>query len=559
MLRPAGGNDYVNWIEFKDQGPDVETGRVRFVKAIADHVGMTGKVDKLTTHHSLVDLRLIDLVSLGRSIFRSRTNTPVSALPEGTLVVTITKTQTATSLKKSRMTRNKHVSTDAAFRIMSETAHDLRAPLTTIRESIRVVRDGDLGTLNESQQQCLAAAINQCDCVNQMVGDMVQLERLRTGMPQAHRTWVSVTAIQESISQTLQPWVMPRKIRVIWDISAEPCAKIFADANLLRRLVVNLVANAIRVTPEGESIMIRVQPAGNESLRWSVVDQGPGISEVDLRQIANRHVSSSGGEGLGLSICRQISALHFSDLRIESRVGIGTSVSFHTAINGPVGVADLWATWRVQQQQRTDRVAQMIGPSRDRKVRIDRPVAEIQLSADGCDPICEEGFAAGSVAMGAMVSKQTLNAFDELIQSKMRMFDLVYRIDARHWAWVFDADLRAAQRRIDEINVAMKAKAPDARLTWSQTQMVPIHPQRTISRVSDLLVRQTLASAKNPNPFADVNQVRLGTAGIGESQSATRRLEAELRWLTSRVKSQASRLMQDRNRLRPPSDLGTGR
>ncbi len=76
---------------------------------------------------------------------------------------------------------------------MSETAHDIRSPLTTIRESVRLVHDGDLGAVNDDQKSCLAAAIDQCNCLDQMVGEMVQVERLRTGLPRARRSWVSLT------------------------------------------------------------------------------------------------------------------------------------------------------------------------------------------------------------------------------------------------------------------------------------------------------------------------------------------------------------------------------
>ena len=71
---------------------------------------------------------------------------------------------------------------------MSETAHDLRSPLTTVRESIRLIRDGDLGAASVDQRAYLTSAMDQCDCMFQMIGEMLQLERLRTGT--CRKLWI---------------------------------------------------------------------------------------------------------------------------------------------------------------------------------------------------------------------------------------------------------------------------------------------------------------------------------------------------------------------------------
>ena len=232
---------------------------------------------------------------------------------------------------------------------MSETAHDLRSPLTTVRESVRLVHDGDLGEINEHQRLCLADAINQCNCIEHMVSEMVQLDRMRSGLPRVHRQWISIASIRQSIDETLRPWVLPRDIRVVWDGADDPNLLAFADPPSLRRLVVNLVTNAIRVTGEGQSVLISLEPTGGgEAVRWTVADQGCGISESDLQQIASHQVSNSGGEGLGLMICRQLAALHFSPLTIRSQLGCGTQVSFEIAAGGPRSVAACWTRWRTR-------------------------------------------------------------------------------------------------------------------------------------------------------------------------------------------------------------------
>ncbi len=142
----------------------------------------------------------------------------------------------------------------------------------------------------------------------------------------------------------------------------------------LRRLVVNLVTNSIRVTPEEGYVLIRLESIRNgEAIRWSVIDQGTGISESDMQRIADRQVSFGGGEGLGLSICRQLAALHFSPLQIRSRLGSGTEVSFETAAAGPRSVAQSWSRWRVARRaRRNHRRGKWAKPSTSRSRAADR-------------------------------------------------------------------------------------------------------------------------------------------------------------------------------------------
>ncbi|MFK8111459.1 MAG: sensor histidine kinase [Rubripirellula sp.] len=443
---------------------------------------------------------------------------------------------------------------------MSETAHDLKSPLTTVREAIRIVHDGYVGDVTSDQKGFLSSAMDQCDCIEQMIGEMVQLERLRTGTPRVTRRWVPIQEIRHGIDETLRPWAMPRQIEVLWDGADDSSETVFADPAMLRRLIVNLVTNAVRVTAEGGTILIRIQRQNPDAVRWSVIDQGTGISEANLQQIADQQTSFSGSEGLGLAISRQLAALHFSSLFIRSRLGSGTEVSFDTVAGGPRSIADAWSAWRVAQrgplkkpQHRDDsEIGQLQKPRlcTPRRMRLDPPVLSVELSHEASKPRCEDRLAAGTVTVGAAVSREAADSFDKLLQTELQMFDLVYRVSTRRWAWFFDTDAHGVQDRIDSIKDAAVAKIPTARTTWSKPQMVPVEARRTTARVSDLIVRESLA-ASAPNHGLDKNQVRLGTAPIEVSEVASQRLDEELRRLASQMRVQTKNLQQQAKNLRP--------
>jgi hypothetical protein len=450
---------------------------------------------------------------------------------------------------------------NSASHLLSETAHDLRSPLTTVQESMRLIKDGDQGDLTSEQRLYLTSAMDQCDCMFQMIDEMVQLERLRTGIPRIDRQWISISEIRKSIDETLRPWALPRKIDVLWDIMLDAETKVYADLALVRRLVVNLATNAIRVTPENGVVLVQLQrPRGSSAVRWAIIDRGGGIKRKVLQRMScdtnatdsatAMTESMSGGEGLGLLISRQLAALHFSDLQICSRFGQGTEVSFATVLGGPRGVAGAWSNWRMENRtslrkprhrdgtlQRVDR-GNHVADEEPMKKCVELPFMSVKLSHNATRPRCDTQVVAGIVSLGATVPRSIADAFDHLIQRQQRMFDFVYRVESRQWVWAFDIDPEALDARIESISDEVVAQMPDARMTWSDPQIIPIGDRVTHSRLSDLLIRSTLAASSLTN-VNDQDEVRLGTLPIGESKVAASRLEDELRRLTGRFRSES--------------------
>lgn len=442
-------------------------------------------------------------------------------------------------------------------RLISETAHDLRAPLTTIREAVRIVRDGDLGHLSTTQKECLSAAINQCNCASQLVDEMVQSSRFDSGFPNVKRDWISIDEVRQSVADTLQPFVLPRDIHLLWDGPFGRGEMVYGDPALLRRLIVNLANNAIRVTRDGQPVLIRLySSAGKDTMSWSVVDQGSGISAPDMELIAAGRAPARSVGGLGLMISRQLAAAHFSSLRIESRVGTGTAVSFTTPINGPSSVAAQWAAWRCnlmagQSSSLLDHGRQVHNvipnpapnrtgkPSPPRRVRIDVPSLSVELGLDSHRPVHSNQLVLSTVAIGAAVGSQQADEFELLVARSLRVTEFSYRVDRRHWIIAWDADNDTAIGKRAALQASAETELPDVRLTWgSLSSVLPSPGNQTLNesaltnRLSDLIVRQALLVSRRT--FADADQVRLGTDPIQHSAIASHRLEKEVRRLKTR-------------------------
>jgi hypothetical protein len=197
---------------------------------------------------------------------------------------------------------------------------------------------------------------------------------------------------------------------------------------------------------------------------------------------------------------------------------------------------------------REEAAAAPLGSSR--RMRLDPPEVTIRLSHESISPRSADRLSAGIVTLGAAVSRETADQFDQVLQSQSQMFDLIYRVHTRRWVWVLDADADGAQERIDSIVDAVNTKLPAARMKWSAARMIPIDRRRTQSRLSDLLVRETLASVVS-STVRDNNEVRPGTPPLELSEVAARRLDEELRRLASRLCWQTEKLQQHARSLRP--------
>lgn len=452
---------------------------------------------------------------------------------------------------------------ETVSRLISETAHDIRAPLSTIREAVRLVRDGDLGRLSRSQQECLSAAIDQCNCANQMLDEMVQSRRFETGFGNVCRTWISIDQIRQQVEATLQPWALPREIKLLWDGPFGQDVQIYADPVLLRRLIVNLANNAIRVTSANQAVLIRANRAYNsQMMNWSIVDQGRGITPHDLEMIATGRAPTQSVGGLGLLICRQLAAAHFSKLRIESRVGTGTAASFQTPMGGPSSVAANFALWRTQLTKtppsnimEQDEMVYPVAPvgtpierqsagnrskrpesiAAPRRVRIDVPSQAVDLGVGNVSPVFPHHVFLTTVSVGAAVAVTAVGDFEKLLQRSLRVTEMAYRTGGRSWVIAFDADANAAQaRRSDIERLAEMEELNTLRLRWSNGVVISsaITDELAVkmsSMLADMMVRQTLYDSQqavtDPNTDLDGNPV------TGESTIPSSRLQREVNYL----------------------------
>src|SRR6056297_1003103 len=106
---------------------------------------------------------------------------------------------------------------DAAAKLLSETAHDLRLPLTGVREAIRLIHDGDAGPVTMFQRELLGDALGQCDAIQQLADNMLRVDRLRNGAPAIVRRWIAPAELREASLSVLNSIAVPRRVTIAWE------------------------------------------------------------------------------------------------------------------------------------------------------------------------------------------------------------------------------------------------------------------------------------------------------------------------------------------------------
>lgn len=204
-------------------------------------------------------------------------------------------------------------------------SHELRSPLSAMREAARLIEAKSAGPLTDKQKRLLDIFQIGTERLLRLVNEVLDLSRANTGMLPVERSWfVPETAVRRAIEE-LRPQAEQRGIalRVVADSGSE---RMLGDEDRIVQVVVNLVGNSLRFTPPGGSVIVRLRHTDSE-IKIEVVDTGIGIAAAFLPLVFDRFRqahSGKGGTGLGLAIVKSLVEAHDGQVTVESQEGKGT-------------------------------------------------------------------------------------------------------------------------------------------------------------------------------------------------------------------------------------------
>ncbi len=219
---------------------------------------------------------------------------------------------------------------DVAFasqrRFVADASHELRTPLAIIKTNLELALTDEDGT-DESRARAAAVIERAIDRMARLTDDLLALARLDA--PAAGREPVPLVQVVADARDEFAAAAAARNVAL--EAADGPGWVVSGDRDVLKRAVVNLLDNAVRVAPPGSSV--RLDHGEEDGWAWlAVSDEGPGIAPEHLESIFDRfwradeaRTRPDGGSGLGLAIVRQIAEAHGGSIEVHSQTGEGAT------------------------------------------------------------------------------------------------------------------------------------------------------------------------------------------------------------------------------------------
>lgn len=216
---------------------------------------------------------------------------------------------------------------------VANVSHELKTPIAAVKGFAETLLAGGVKD-EETARSFLQIIYDEGDRLNRLIGDILELSKIESKRVPLEYAPVQLKELFDSIYEVLLPAARKKSISMSHDVPEH--LFIEGDEDRLRQIFMNLLSNAISYSLEGGKVRVSASIAGEdgaeEKIRFTVSDTGIGIPKKDLPRIFERFYRvdkarsrGSGGTGLGLSIVKHLVELHRGTIRVESKVGEGTT------------------------------------------------------------------------------------------------------------------------------------------------------------------------------------------------------------------------------------------
>lgn len=222
---------------------------------------------------------------------------------------------------------------------LSHVSHELRTPLTAIRGLVENMLAGLIGPIDERQERYLTRIKVNGDRLARMIADLMDRTRIETGKIELSITEITVFKLVDDVIEQLSPLFAAKNQRIEVRCT-DKSITVMGDWDKLSQIMINLLDNAMKYTPEGGEVTVHIAKQDPQTARIRVCDTGCGIPSSDLPNVFNsffrvsRDNSHEKGLGLGLSIVKALVEAHHGGIEARSEDGQGTEFIFTLPLCG---------------------------------------------------------------------------------------------------------------------------------------------------------------------------------------------------------------------------------
>ncbi|MBU0687281.1 MAG: PAS domain-containing sensor histidine kinase [Candidatus Margulisbacteria bacterium] len=213
---------------------------------------------------------------------------------------------------------------------VANVSHEFLSPLATSKQYLELLLDGAVGKIGSKRRDRLKSIEKNVDRLARLVSNMLDISKIESGKIELKKESVDIRHLVEEILMTNKNEFKKKQISLKKDTPSD-IISIFADKDMLTEVIINLLDNAIKYTPDKGAITIKLEDKAGE-VRFEIWDSGPGIPQEYSEKIFDKFeritAEQKEGTGLGLPIAKDIIDLHKGKIWVESRDGKGSKFIF---------------------------------------------------------------------------------------------------------------------------------------------------------------------------------------------------------------------------------------
>ncbi len=328
----------------------------------------------------------------------------------------------------------------AGTELLLTVSHELRAPLTVIKASVKLIAEGMLGEVAAEQKELLKATLNNIERMIRIVNQLLEVNKSEAGRLDLHAQRVEWTMLLKDIAKSFEPLAAERGLSIELDM---PHTRMegFVDRDKIVQVLTNLVHNAVKFTPTGQ-ITLGAREESDVVTLW-VADTGPGFQKKDLPEVFGQFKRfqtpsrpEDDGAGLGLALCRRLILLHGGSIRVENMPQGGACFLITLPRMSP---EEIFRREALRLMKKADETAKALS------------IAEIRI----------QNWRDLRAALGRDASNTLLNYFEAQLKASLRDdSDFVIQRGGALWIAVFSTSLPEAK----SVLLRLEQKVQDASL-----------------------------------------------------------------------------------------------